>query len=154
MNKSDIESIVDAALASRGAFLVELKVSADNRIAVFADLIEGHISIDSLKMISREIETALDPENNDFELEVSSPGMFNPFKVRKQYEKSVGRDVKVKLQNGEVLKAKLIGLDDEGLELETTKRVPKPVGKGKVTVTETEKVAWTNVLETTLEFTF
>ena len=88
---NDLRPIVAEALASQNAFLVDLHLSMDGRIQVYTDLEVGHISIQSLKMINRAVESALGDDSEQYGIEVSSPGMFSPFKVESQYRKAIGR---------------------------------------------------------------
>jgi len=52
-NLAEAETLVHQELAACGAFLVEFNMNAENQIRVFADMLEGHISIDQLKKLSR-----------------------------------------------------------------------------------------------------
>ena len=55
-------------------------------------------------------------------LEVSSPGLTEGFKVRQQYIKYEGREIKVEKQDGEKLEGLLKISDEEGIILETSER--------------------------------
>ena len=61
-------------------FIVEVEVSPANQISVQIDS-ENGISIDDCVAISRQIEGNLDREEEDFELQVSSAGLGQPFKA-------------------------------------------------------------------------
>lgn len=153
IDPKEVEPIVQAAVAEEEAFLVECTVGGDSRITVLADHMEG-MSVERLTRISRKIEEGLDREVNDFELEVSSPGVGQPLKLYQQYLKNVGRDVKVILKDGETLKGKMSRATETEIDVEWKERVPKPVGKGKVTVTKKETVALEEIKETRLEIKF
>ena len=58
----------------------------------------------------------------DFELQVSSPGLTEPFKVKQQYIKNIGRQIQVQPNSGEKLEGKLLEANNDGLKLETEKR--------------------------------
>ena len=75
-------------------------MSGQNIISVFVDKAVG-ISIKECLQISRHIENELDREIEDFQLSVSSPGLTNPFLVKEQYQKNKGKNIIVKLKNGE-----------------------------------------------------
>src|SRR4030095_12729954 len=84
-------------------FLVEVKIRLGNNIKIFVDADRG-ISIDRLAQYNRSLyrqieESGLFP-NNDFSLELSSPGLDEPLKLRRQYLKNIGRYVEVILKNG------------------------------------------------------
>src|SRR5689334_2746025 len=75
-------------------FLLEVKIRPGNNIKVLVDGDHG-ISIDKLAQYNRRLyrqieESALFP-NNDFSLEISSPGLEEPLKLRRQYLKNIGR---------------------------------------------------------------
>lgn len=153
MTEEQIRPLVENALAEKDAFLVELQVSTGGKILVHADKDNG-IGLGDLKLISRQIESELDREVEDFELEVSSPGMSNPFKVHRQYLKNKGRDVKVKLTDGEKHSGTMTEVTDTGITLETRERVPKETGKGKQTVTVRTDLTFDQIAETKLDFKF
>jgi ribosome maturation factor RimP len=151
---NELRPIVEAALATQDAFLVDMNVSGDGRIQVYADLHEGHISIQALKMINRAVENALGEDSENYGIEVSSPGMFNPFRVESQYRKAIGRTVKVSCQGGRVEHGTLESFDGEKLVLVRTVRVPKTIGKGKMDLEERVELPLAETVETVLEFKF
>ena len=116
-----------------GGFLVSAKVHIQNVISVFVDKAEG-ISIRECLQISRFIEQELDREIEDFQLSVSSPGLTNPFLVKEQYCKNIGKQIVVKLKNGKKVKGKLLSFD-ESIVLETSKKE-----KGKKQIKTEEKI--------------
>ena len=103
-------------------FLVSLNFSCSNHIEVLIDSFSG-INISDCITLNRYIENGLNRDEEDFSLKVSSAGLTEPFKVFKQYEKNIGKKVKVQLNNGNVLKGKMVGADSKkGLLLEIKKR--------------------------------
>lgn len=102
-------------------FIVEISVSKSNAIRVFVDGFNG-ITIDQCISVSRNVEHNLDREEEDFELEVSSPGLTESFKVKEQYIKYTGREIKVETEDGTKLEGLLKQSDDQGIVLETTER--------------------------------
>ena len=94
IEKQDIQEIVKEFIKGTELFLVAVKVSSSNRIIVLADKKEG-ITIDECASIHRHIENSLDRDKEDFELQVSSPGLDLPFGVIEQYYKNEGRKVEV-----------------------------------------------------------
>lgn len=145
--------LIRQAIGDEGAFLVDMSISTGNRISVLADHPDG-ISLEMLGRISRKVESELDRDEEDFEIEVSSPGVGSPLKVKEQYEKSVGRPVKVTLNDGKEIKADLVDFDGENLKLAWKERVPKETGKGKRTVAREEEIDLENIKETRLEIRF
>ena len=72
-----------------GNYLVEVKISSKNAISVKMDNLHSGVSIKDCVSVSRNIEHNLDRESEDFELQVSSPGLDHPFKVIEQYQKNI-----------------------------------------------------------------
>ena len=81
-------------MQSTDYYLVEVTVSADNRITVEIDAFDG-VSIDFCADLNRHIESKLDREEEDYELEVGSAGIGQPFRVVEQYRIHIGDPVEV-----------------------------------------------------------
>lgn len=61
---------------------------------------EGGITIDDCEVVSRELEAILDKEDyieESYILEVSSPGLGRPLKKEKDFARSIGKEVDIKL---------------------------------------------------------
>jgi ribosome maturation factor RimP len=105
-------------------FLVEIKIRPGNNIKIFVDADRG-ISIDKLAHYNRRLyrqieESGLFP-NNDFSLEISSPGLDEPLKLRRQYLKNIGRHVEIVLKSGVKTEGKLMNATDEEVLIEEEK---------------------------------
>jgi ribosome maturation factor RimP len=122
IEKQKIEGLVEEFMKGTGLFLVAVKVSSSNRITVLADKNEG-ITIDECAAIHRHIEKNLDRDKEDFELQVSSPGVDLPFGVIEQYFKNEGRKVEVVDNEGFKLAGKLKNVTKGGFELETEVKI-------------------------------
>jgi ribosome maturation factor RimP len=118
IDKQKIEGIVEEFMKGTGLFLVSVKVSSANRIIVLADKNEG-ITIDECAAIHKHIESGLDRDTEDYELQVSSPGLDLPFGVIAQYFKNQGRKVEVFDNDGTKYLGKLKNVTAGGFELET-----------------------------------
>jgi len=135
IQKEKVRQIVGERLSGSDVYLVDVTVSADNRISVEIDAKEG-ISIDFCAELSRHIEAQLDREMEDFELEVGTPGLGQPFKVLQQYQKFIGQEVEVLTCEGKKISGILLAADEEGFSLEIS-FLTKPEGaKRKITLTE------------------
>ena len=109
-------------------FLVEVKIRPGNNIKIFVDADHG-ISIDKLAQYNRSLyrqieESGLFP-NNDFSMEISSPGLDEPLKLRRQYLKNIGRYVEIILKSGIKKEGKLISATDKEIVIEEEKGVKK-----------------------------
>lgn len=106
ITKEQILEIIQNQVEEDGFFIVDVKVRAGNRILVCVDGAQG-ITIEAIKKISRLIEGSFDREVEDFELEVSSPGIGQPFKVLQQYIKNRGKQVEVTIAANNVVQGVL-----------------------------------------------
>ncbi len=122
IEKQKIQGLVEEYIKGTGLFLVAVKVSSSNRISVFADKNEG-ITIDECAAIHRHIEKNLDRDKDDFELQVSSPGLDLPFEIIEQYFKNEGKKVEVIDNEGSRHEGKLKNVTEGGFELETELKI-------------------------------
>ena len=102
IEKSIVRGLVEEWLEGRDYFLVDVAVSADDRIVVEIDHAEG-VWIEDCVELSRFIESRLSREEEDYELEVGSAGIGQPFKVLQQYVNHVGSEVDVLTADGRKL---------------------------------------------------
>lgn len=125
-------------------FIVEVQVTDSNIIRVFIDSFEG-ITIDKCVEISRHVEHSFDRDKEDFELQVSSPGLNESFKVKKQYEKNVGREVEIVTADD----TKRTGLLKEALPqyiiLETSSREKVEGHKKKQMIIRQHQIDYSNI---------
>ena len=124
VEKIKILELVNGALEGTDKFLVNLKITPDNRIFVDIDGDNG-VNIDDCIAISRAVESQLDRDEEDFELNVGSAGADMPLKLPRQYRRHIGRDLDVTTFDGEHLEAELVDSDSDGITLRThaTKKV-------------------------------
>ncbi|HTF04183.1 MAG TPA: ribosome assembly cofactor RimP [Bacteroidia bacterium] len=109
-----IRELAEQALQDSDCFLVDVHVTPMNKIIVLIDR-EGSVAINQCVSVSRFIENSLDRETEDFELEVSSAGLDQPFKVLRQYTKNIGKEVDVKLIDGKKINGNLVSANEEGI---------------------------------------
>ncbi|MBP5645104.1 MAG: ribosome assembly cofactor RimP [Bacteroidales bacterium] len=118
IEKIKILELVNAALDGSDKFLVNLKITPDNRIFVDIDGDNG-VNIDDCIALSRAIESQLDRDEEDFELNVSSAGADQPLKLQRQYMKNIGRDLEVVTFDGERAEGTLEDASDNGIVIRT-----------------------------------
>lgn len=97
--KQKVTEIVNEWLADKEYFLVDVNVSADNCISVEIDHAEG-VWIEDCVQLSKHIEGNLNRDEEDYELEVGSAGIGQPFKVLQQYVNHIGKEVEVLAKDG------------------------------------------------------
>lgn len=120
ITEEKVKAIVEQHIQGTKVFLVEVVVRPGNMIRVHVDQ-PGGISIDKCVDISRHLNRELDRDVEDFSLEVSSPGIGAPFRVREQYDKNIGQEIEVILEDGTQMKGTLESVTDEGITLKRTK---------------------------------
>jgi ribosome maturation factor RimP len=133
--KDTVIQIVTDFLSDTNCYFVEATVSAENFIKVEIDCFAG-VDIDFCAKLSRHIEGLLDREKEDFELEVGSSGLTEPFKTLKQYEKNIGNEVEILTGAGKKLRGILESADEEKFtvayeEMEKTEGKKKKVAVKK-----------------------
>ena len=126
IDKKLVESVVNEWLQDKDYFLVDASVSADNCIVVTIDHAEG-VWIEDCAELSRFIEGRLNREEEDFELEVGSAGLGQPFRVRRQWEIHIGEPVETQTRDGHKYQGTLVEVNDEGFTMEVEQKV-KPEG--------------------------
>lgn len=112
-----IKDIVEKKFKGSEKFLVEAAVKPGNKIIVVIDS-DKNISIDDCAEISRLIESHIDRETEDFELEVTSAGLDHPFVSMRQYKKYINKMVDVTTFDGLKTTGVLLAVDDQHIKLE------------------------------------
>ena len=129
--------IQDGLKDSEDKFLVALKITPDNRIYVDIDGDNG-INIDDCIELSRYIESKMNREEEDFELNVASAGLDSPLRLARQYKKNMGRDISVTMIDGEKIEGELIEADEEHI-------VVQPSAGRKKVKPEAEELKYTDI---------
>jgi ribosome maturation factor RimP len=126
IDKRIVSGIVNEWLEDKEYFLVDIAVSSDDKIVVEIDHAEG-VLIDDCVELSRFIESKLDREEEDYELEVGSAGIGQPFKVLQQYLIHIGQEVEVLTKQGQKLEGVMKDANEENFTVTIQKKV-KPEG--------------------------
>lgn len=126
IDKQKVEAIVEQWLVGKDYFLTDVQVSDDDRIVVEIDHKDG-VWIDDCVELSQFIEAHLDREEEDYELEVGSAGIGQPFKVMQQYLNHVGDEIEVITTSGEKMQGVLTGAKEDEIVVEVKTKV-KPEG--------------------------
>lgn len=148
-----LRQLIEAHLEGSGNYLVDVTVSSANKITVLIEN-DKNVSIDDCVQLSRWLEKQLDRDAEDFSLEVSSPGIDQPFRVMRQYAKNIGREVDVVLKDGKKLSGKLLSADDNTIALEQQSKEKVEGQKGKQLVTRTTEIPFENIKETRIVIKF
>lgn len=122
IDKNVVKEIVNEWLTEMDYFLVDVQVSTDNRIVVEIDHIDG-VWIEDCVELSRYIEERLSRDEHDYELEVGSAGLGQPFKVEQQYHNFVGKEVEVLTAEGKKVKGILKAVDGRNFTVAVNEKV-------------------------------
>ncbi len=148
-----IKTLAEQKIGGTELFLVDIRIRPVNKIEVFVDS-PSHVTVDECVTLSRHIEAGLNRDVEDFELTVSSPGIDQPFKVRNQYQKYLGREASVLRKDGVKVIGKLITVNDVNVEVETKRTERKEKGKGRHTIIENVTIELEQIKETKLILPF
>ncbi|WP_276089381.1 ribosome assembly cofactor RimP [Pedobacter sp. JY14-1] len=147
-----VKELVEEKIADRPElFLVDVKMLPGNKLVIHVDGDQG-INIQDCAAISRHVGFHLEEENvieKAYNLEVSSPGIGEPLKLKRQYDKNVGRELGLKLADGTQKEGELLEVSEEGIRIAAK---IKEKGK-KATVAETA-IAFKDITETKVLISF
>ena len=138
IDKNVVKKLVDEWLQDQEYFLVDIEISPDNRIVVEIDHADG-VWIEDCVALSRYIEDHLNRDEEDYELEVGSAGLGQPFKVPQQYINFVGKEVEVLDADGIKVKGILKAVDGNDFTVGVEEKV-KVEGKKRPVKMEVDHV--------------
>ena len=126
INAKKIQFLAEEFLEGTSAFLVDVKVASGNVIRISLEN-DDRTSITDCVALSRHIEGSFDREEEDFSLDVGSPGLDQPLKVLRQYLKIVGKQIAVNPIEGKKLEGELVSVEEDegefmGLVLKTREK--------------------------------
>ena len=127
IDKNVVETIVEEWLQNGDYFLVDISMSPDHRIVVEIDHADG-VWIEDCAELSRFVQERLGEELDDYDLEVGSAGLGQPFKVARQYVNHVGKDVEVLTAEGRKVQGVLKAVDGDRFTV-TVREKQKVEGK-------------------------
>ena len=137
IDKSIVKSLVEEWLDDKEYFLVDVEISKDNKIVVEIDHADG-VWIEDCVELSRYIEDRLNRDEEDYELEVGSAGLGQPFKVPQQYINFVGKEVEVFDGDGKKVKGILKSVDGNDFVVTVREKV-KEEGKKRPELKDVDK---------------
>ena len=152
--KQVVLSLVEQYLPDEEHFLVEVKIDRvgdKTKILILVDADQG-ITIATCASLSRAVAGELETSmllDEAYTLEVSSPGLDYPLTEKRHYLKNQGRVLKVFLQSGEELTGKLIGVEEQGIQLGETKKE-----KGKKSVEEAHNLLFVEIKKSIVQVSF
>lgn len=151
IDDGSLRKAVEELATKRGFFIVDLQ-NKKGRIQVIIDDYQG-IKLDECVEINRDLRSLFGEKLDDVDLEVTSPGLTEPFKVYEQYDKNVGRKVQVQLTDGRQISGKLQQVAPDQIMVEEKKRIKNEKNK-KRTVHEEHEIPFTDIQHTKLLISF
>lgn len=148
-----IQKLAEAKIAEGLNFIVDISVKPSNKITVLLDNDNG-ISVADCVEMSRHIEFSLDRESEDFELNVMSPGLTEPFKILRQYKKNIGKQIDIITKENKKITGKLISVDDTSILLETKTKEKVDGKKGKQLIINNVNLTFNQIKETKIVISF
>lgn len=150
IDKNVVKKLVEEWLQDKEYFLVSIVISPDDRIVVEIDHADG-VWIEDCVALSKYIEDHLNRDEEDYELEVGSAGLGQPFKVPQQYINFIGKEVEVLDADGKKVKGILKAVEgndftvgvEEKVKVEGKKR---PVKQEVDHVYQMDKVKYTKYI--------
>lgn len=149
INKSVLTGIIEEELKNSDKFLVDILIKKDNKIFVFIDS-DTNLTIQDCVDMTRAIESKLDRDKEDFELMVSSPGLDHPLTLNRQFVKNTGRELKIKMKDGNIYTGILEEVTDDHLVIKETKKKKK----NKVSGDTVHQITLDNIDEAKVQVSF
>lgn len=152
--KQAIEQLVEKHLPDESHFLVEVKMeekAGKTRLLILIDADQG-VTIEACARVSRKVSEEL--ETNEmieqaYNLEVSSPGLDYPLSSIRQYQKNIGRELKVQLKSGAELTGKLLETEEAAVKLLVKKKE-----KGKKATEEEMLIPTDDIMKSIVQVSF
>ncbi|MEY2792865.1 MAG: hypothetical protein RJA76_857 [Bacteroidota bacterium] len=150
-----IKSWVGNYVGEGPLFLVDVQVSPGIKrmqITLLVDTVVG-VTIDECALLSRKLSHVMEEEvwiEGAYNLEVSSPGVDAPLKFGWQFEKNIGRKVKIWRKKLETMEGELVSYSNEEVEI-----LPeKTVKHRKIQAKESVKVSLADVDKIKVQVSF
>ena len=137
IEKNEVKTIVEEWLAGNDYFLVDVMFTPDDRIVVEIDHADG-VWIEDCAALSRYLQEKLGDDLGNYELEVGSAGIGQPFKVAQQYSNHIGKDVEVLTAEGVKVQGVLTAVDGDNF-IVVVKEKQKLEGKTRPVMVDVEK---------------
>ena len=138
INKETIQALVGEWLQGNDYFLVDINFGADDKIVIEIDHADG-VWIDDCAELSRFLQERLGDELGEYELEVGSAGLGQPFKVEQQYVCHIGDTVEVLDLEGKKTRGVLKSVDGRDFTV-TVQEKQKLEGKKSPVLVDVDKV--------------
>jgi ribosome maturation factor RimP len=152
--KKEVTNIIEQSVDKNKFFIVDLHILPFKGLQTIKLIIDSDcgIGIDDCAEVSRTINKAIEDSNllENYELEVSSPGVGEVLKLERQYLKNIGRNLKIITEDQQSIKGKLVSVDlGSKIILEQTEKL-----KNKIINTNNTEVLFSNIKKAVVEISF
>ncbi|MDD7029151.1 MAG: ribosome assembly cofactor RimP [Prevotella sp.] len=137
IERNTVKTVVEEWLSGNDYFLVDVTFTPDDRIVVEIDHADG-VWIEDCAELSRFMQERFGDELGDYELEVGSAGIGQPFKVEQQYVNHIGKEVEVLDAEGKKVQGVLKQVDGRNFVV-SVKEKQKLEGKKRPQLVEVDK---------------
>ena len=137
INKEIIQTLTEEWLQGNEYFLVDINFAADDRIVIEIDHADG-VWIEDCAALSRFLQERLGEELGEYELEVGSAGLGQPFKVAQQYMNHIGDTLEVLQADGKKVQGTLKAVDAPSFTI-TVQEKQKIEGKKRPVLVDVDK---------------
>ena len=137
INKETIQTLTEEWLQGNDYFLVDISFAADDRIVIEIDHADG-VWIEDCAELSRFLQERLGDELGEYELEVGSAGLGQPFKVAQQYVNHIGDTIEVLDLEGKKLQGTLKAVEGNSFTI-TVQEKQMLEGKKRPVLVEVDK---------------
>jgi len=153
ITKEQVTQLIEDKIAGSDMFIVEVSVRPGNVLEVTLDGDKG-INIEACTEVHRHILKNFDREVEDYSLEVSSPDLLKPLKVKRQYIKNIGRTISVKTTVKDKLEGVMLDANDYGIVLHTKTREAIPGRKAKQLVEKEIEIPYDQIEQAKIVLSF
>jgi len=137
INKEIIQTLTEEWLQGNDYFLVDIIFGADDRIVIEIDHADG-VWIEDCAELSRFLQEKLGDELGEYELEVGSAGLRQPFKVAQQYQNHIGDTLEVLGADGKKVQGVLKSVEGRDFTLTICEK-QKQEGKKRPVLVDVDK---------------
>ena len=137
ITKETIKTLTEEWLKDNDYFLVDINFASDDRIVIEIDHADG-VWIEDCAELSRFLQERLGDELGEYELEVGSAGLGQPFKVAQQYVNHIGDTVEVLDLEGKKVQGTLKSVEGRDFVV-TIQEKQKQEGKKRPVIVDVDK---------------
>lgn len=153
ITENKIRELVAEKIENTDYYILSVDVKPGNSIYVEIESM-GPVSIEDCVSISRQIEHNLNRDEEDFSLQVASPGLDKPLRDYRQFIKNIGRDLNLRLSDNKEMKGELIHADEDKIQVKEIKKEKVEGKKKKVMVEHVHTISYPEIKQAKIRITF